>query len=86
MYKRGDFSFCSKYQKVFEYDYKIIDKMGDLAWNKLKNPDQINYITEIINQQLYPGHTALTYRLSMKYLNCIAVHGWDYFVRNFKES
>ena len=85
MYVPGDFSFFSKSESViFEYDYKIVNKIGDLAWSALKNykcsPN--NYIIEIINLQLYPGHTRLTYISSLENLICIANHGWNCFVEN----
>jgi len=83
MTEQGDFSFVDKYQSVFEYDYRAIDKIGELAWNKLKRFDETsynNYIVEIINNSLYPGHSSLTYKLSMNNLIHIAKYGWKHFV------
>ena len=79
----GNFSFVTNvtYRNIFEYDYIIINKMGDIAWNALKvwNTDNPNYINNIINDSLYPGHTAITYRLSLNNLIYIANNGWENF-------
>jgi len=86
VYREGDFSFLKKHREyihVFEYDYKVIDKMGELAWSELRKFDITNtYITNIINDQLFPGHTAVTYRLSLNNLVYIANNGWEDFVEN----
>ena len=79
----GDFS-CIQHHKeiqhIFEYDYRIIDKMGSIAWNALKNWDtNPTFVTTFINDNLYPGHTAVTYRLSLNNLIFIANYGWDEF-------
>ena len=79
-YKPGDFSFIQKYKEVFEYDYKTVNKLGEIAWNALANENPPTYIIDIINCQLYPGHIALSYRLSMNNLIFIAKNGWDKFV------
>ena len=61
--------------------------MGEIAWKKLKEYNfetmKHDYIMETINNQLYPGHSALTYKLSTSHLKCIAVYGWDHFVNNY---
>jgi hypothetical protein len=88
-YKPGDFSFVYIHQNIFEYDYSIVDKIGKLAWDKLKRFDEVsynNYIVEIINNSLYPGHSSKTYKLSIQNLKCIAIHGWDYFVENYEQN
>ena len=86
-YNPGDFSFAYRYQNVFEYDYRVIKSMGNIAWNKLKNYDgNYDYIMDIINSQLYPGHSALSYRLSLDNLVYIACFGWDTFVNDFEQS
>ena len=84
MYSPGDFSFVINHKDIFEYDYKVINKMGDIAWNALKNWNDYNYINHIINENLYPSHTAVTYRLSLTNLIDIAKYGWDDFVLNYK--
>ena len=90
MATEGDFSFCKEHQHIFEYDYKIVNKMGEIAWKKLKEYNfetmKHDYIMETINNQLYPGHSALTYKLSTSHLKCIAVYGWDHFVNNYLSS
>ena len=80
-YYPGDFSFVNKYQDIYEYDYKVISKMGEIAWNALRNWDIDNHVNGFINDQLYPGHTALTYRLSINNLIEISINGWDNFVK-----
>ena len=81
-FKPGDFSFIKVFKEVFEYDYRVVDKMGDIAWNTLKNWDntQHTFTKNIINDNLYPGHTALTYRTSLNNLIFIANNGWDEFI------
>ena len=81
-YVPGDFSFVKEYQDIFEYDYMVINKMGEIAWNKLKKYDDksTDYLINIIQSQMYPGHSGLTYKLSMKYLTHIAKYGWYDFV------
>ena len=85
IHKPGDFSFVNKYkeyQGVFEYDYKVVNRMGEVAWKALKNWDDKKpfYLNDIINNNLYPGHSALTYRLSLNNLIFIANHGWENFI------
>jgi hypothetical protein len=82
----GDFSFMEEHVFIFEYDYKIINSIGQIAWNKLKDIDNYhnNYVMEIIKSQLYPSHTELTYKLSIDNLIYIAKHGWDKFVDRYK--
>ncbi len=84
MFNEGDFSFCGTYKHVFEYDYKVVNKLGEIAWNKIKTYDfelkRQDYIMDAINEQLYPGHSALTYKMSMENLRCISIHGWESFV------
>jgi hypothetical protein len=86
-YLPGDFSFmCGSF--ILEYDYKVVDKMGEIAWNALKNydPENINsknYVLKIVNDQLYPGHTGKTYRKSMEILSYIADFGWTEFIKNY---
>ena len=77
----GDFSFVIKYKNIFEYDYAVINKMGEIAWDALKSwdTDKPTYINNIINDNLYPGHTAITYRLSLNNLIYIANNGWENF-------
>ena len=84
----GNFGFMSQ-AFIYEYDYRIVDKMGEIAWNALKNydPENLNhknYVIKIINDQLYPGHTGKTYRTSMEMLVYIAEFGWEEFIKNKK--
>lgn len=80
-YLPGDFSFKqSEYNYIFEYDYRIINKIGVIAWDNLKT-DKLDCIFDIIQSQLYPGHSARTYRLSLNNLKFIATNGWDNFVK-----
>jgi hypothetical protein len=62
------------YKAIFEYDERVIDKMGSIAWNALINweTDTPEWLKTIINDNLYPGHSALTYRLSLNNLLKIA--------------
>jgi hypothetical protein len=62
------------YKTIFEYDERVIDKMGSIAWNALINweTDTPEWLKTIINDNLYPGHSALTYRLSLNNLLRIA--------------
>ena len=63
------------YKHIFDYDYKVVDKIGKIAWNRLKtynkNPEN-DHVMNVINNQLYPGHSAVTYRLSLNNLVTIA--------------
>jgi hypothetical protein len=83
-FKPGDFSFFKNFKEIFEYDFKVVDKIGEIAWNALKNyePYTKNFVIDTINNQLYPGHTAVTYRLSINNLVFIANYGWDDFVEH----
>jgi hypothetical protein len=62
------------YTAIFEYDKQVIDKMGTIAWNALINweTDTPEWLKTIINDNLYPGHTGRTYRLSLNNLLKIA--------------
>ena len=62
------------YTTILEYDVRVIDKMGMLAWNALVNweTDTPEWLKTIINDNLYPGHSAVTYRLSLNNLLKIA--------------
>ena len=82
MFKPGDFSFFDKYQIIFEYDYRIIYQMGEIAWNYLKTYEEYkpSYIMEIINSNIYPNHSKETRRLSLNNLVHIAKYGWENFV------
>jgi hypothetical protein len=84
----GNFGFMSQ-AFIYEYDYRIVSQMGEIAWNALKNydtenPDHNNFVIKIINDQLYPGHTGKTYRASMEMLCYIAEFGWEEFIKNKK--
>ena len=62
------------YNIILEYDVNVIDKMGAIAWNALINweTDTPEWLKTIINDNLYPGHSAITYRLSLNNLLKIA--------------
>lgn len=81
-FKPGDFSFFKNFKDIFEYDYKVVDKIGEIAWNALKNYElgTKNFVIETINNQLYPAHTTVTYRLSINNLIFISKYGWECFV------
>ena len=90
IYTPGDFSFIKEnidFKFIFEYDFKIINKIGKIAWNKIAKYDETNlkydYIMNTINNQLYPGHSGLSYRLSLKNLKYIANLGWESFVEKY---
>jgi hypothetical protein len=91
-FKPGDFSFIEAevYKKIYEYDYKVVEKLGEIVWNKLKTFDFENpprdFVIEHMNNQLYPGHNAITYKSSLKNLKFISEFGWDQFVKEFKKS
>ena len=82
-YLPGDFSFKPN-SYIFEYDYNIVNKLGDIAWKYLKNHDntKYNYINEIINTQLCQDHTYKTRQISLSYLKFIAINGWGEFVKS----
>ena len=53
---------------ILEYDYRVVDKIGKIAWDRLKRyktDQKTDYIIEFIKSQLYPAHTAESYRLSL---------------------
>jgi hypothetical protein len=80
----GDFSFLPN-SKIYEYDYRIIDKIGHIAWNHLKTyqPGKNDFVIEHILTLLYPAHTAKSLNKSLEYLVFIANHGWENFVKTF---
>ena len=82
MFQPGDFSFVDKYQSIFEYDYRVISRMGDVAWNYLKihEENKPSYIMDIIKLNIYPAHSKETYCLSLNNLIHIAKYGWEHFV------
>ena len=77
----GDFSFIPN-SKIYEYDYRVIAKIGDIAWNHLKvyEPGKSDFVIEHILTLLYPAHTAKSVKKSLEYLVFIAKHGWGEFV------
>ena len=62
------------YATIFEYDMNVIDKLGTIAWNALLNWENNTpeWLKTIINDNLYPGHSTLTYRMSLNNLLKIA--------------
>lgn len=62
------------YKVILEYDERVIDKLGSVAWNALINWETgtPEWLKTIINDNLYPGHSAITYRLSLMNLLKIA--------------
>jgi hypothetical protein len=88
-YSLGDFSFIKDDSKrqYLKYDYNRINSFGEDAWKYLKDHklnipyDQDDKLKVIIDN-LYPGHTSLTYKNSLTDLEYIAKNGWDNYVNS----
>ena len=75
----GDFSYSvNKFEERYlMYDYKVINRIGQSAWDFLKIGKLSGPMLEQLKSECWEDHTEKTFTKSMNEMKKIAQIGWD---------